>query len=1120
MRPAGFFVLRSPLLCFDSVRTLSEGLEAVATVGDAVALAAAIDRDRARVQNELRARVQQPAIRDAIFVASPDLDLAIDGWLSNPTGERAAATERALLRYVIRMAARATPFGLFAGSGVGTIAEQTHLAVPAPHECRRHTRLDMDYLVLLADALSREPALAQSIGYSANSSLYRSADRWRYVETRLEEKTRSHHLVAVEDSGALTATLDRARDGATRGALAMALVDDEVAASEADAFVGELIESQILVPDTECPLTGPEPLAELERLTRRDAASHAMADRLASIGAELEAIDQAGIGVSPARYRALADQLGSLPAKVDLARLFQVDLVKPSPAATLGRDVVDEIRHGLDILRRLTPAGDHHQLGKFRAAFAGRYEGRRVSLVEALDEESGVGAALVEGAERDASPLLRGLDFPDTPVTTIPWSKRESGLLSRVGEALLAGRHELALTENDIDELTTPDVPALPDAFAVMATLIAPKEAEAKRDWRVLLHYAGGPSGAALLGRFCHADPELLAHVRQHLRDEEALDPDARYAEIVHLPEGRLGNILLRPVLRDCEIPYLGRSGAPRDRQIPVEDLTLALVDGGFVLRSRRLGCRVVPRLTSAHNFSHGSLGMYRFLCLLQSERCLAGCRWIWGALGALPFLPRVTSGRLVLARAMWRVTREEIRALNAGSGADRYAAVQAWRARRRLPRWIVLADHDNTLPIDLDNVVAVETLLHLLKPREGATLEEMYPGPDELCAGGSDGRYVHELLIPFCGNAETTKTLETRKSGRSPALSVQPGDAIRRTFAPGSEWVYAKLYAGSGLADRLLSDVIGPISRALLASGTIDRWFFIRYADPDEHVRWRMRVAPKGRLANVRRRVEAAAAGLITDGRVRRLVFDTYEREIERYGGGKGIDIAEEFFSIDSEAVIDFLAAAGSTDAAADLRWQAATVSVDSLLEDMGLDLDAKHALMQKLREQFGREFKADAALGRQLAAKFRGARAKLEAMFQSVGVSDSAPDWRTALSERSTRSRPLLNLLQSSAQAGQLTATILELAESFVHMHLNRLFRAQQRAHELVIYDFLVLPVPSAARAGERATPDRRRARRGSTDTSLPLHRVAPRRVPHRAPQPPPEFVAHTAARQSRVS
>ena len=100
-------------------------------------------------------------------------------------------------------------------------------------------------------------------------------------------------------------------------------------------------------------------------------------------------------------------------------------------------------------------------------------------------------------------------------------------------------------------------MPPLPDACALMATLIAAQRPVAPRtvSARVLLHHVGGPSGANLLGRFCHADPDLLANVAEHLREEEALDPDAIFAEVVHLPEGRLGNVLLRPVLRPRRDP-------------------------------------------------------------------------------------------------------------------------------------------------------------------------------------------------------------------------------------------------------------------------------------------------------------------------------------------------------------------------------------------------------------------------------------------------------------------------------------------------------------------------------------------------------------------------------------
>src|SRR5262245_43298522 len=200
MEPAGFFVLRTPLLPLETLTQLSEGLEAPAALDDPTRLRHAWSGDRARLRERLQALVRRPVIREAIFVASPDLDDAIGRWLSDPSNPRSEATERAVIKYVARMCSRATPFGLFAGSGVGTLGETTHLAVSPPAACRRHTRLDMDHLVALADSLARDPSLAAAARYTPNSSLYRCGDRWRFVETRLQGKSRSQHLVAVEDN--------------------------------------------------------------------------------------------------------------------------------------------------------------------------------------------------------------------------------------------------------------------------------------------------------------------------------------------------------------------------------------------------------------------------------------------------------------------------------------------------------------------------------------------------------------------------------------------------------------------------------------------------------------------------------------------------------------------------------------------------------------------------------------------------------------------------------------------------------------------------------------------------------------------------------------------------------
>ena len=109
------------------------------------------------------------------------------------------------MRYLARMAGRATPFGLFAGCSVGAIGAEARLEIAGRSQYRRHTRLDTDYLFALADALARDPALRPAFSYRPNSSLYRSAGRVRYVESRLKDTLRSYHLVAVEPSEARSA---------------------------------------------------------------------------------------------------------------------------------------------------------------------------------------------------------------------------------------------------------------------------------------------------------------------------------------------------------------------------------------------------------------------------------------------------------------------------------------------------------------------------------------------------------------------------------------------------------------------------------------------------------------------------------------------------------------------------------------------------------------------------------------------------------------------------------------------------------------------------------------------------------------------------------------------------
>jgi thiopeptide-type bacteriocin biosynthesis protein len=1045
LTPSGFFVLRTPILPFDALQSWSRD-----------------GADRDALQSLLWSTWRQPVVREAVFLASPELDAALAradaAAEAGGAGDAAQRALRSFAAYFARMCARATPFGLFAGCSVGTFGRFSQLTLPARHDYQRHTRLDMDYLSTLVVALQADAEVRRELRFLPNSSLYPAGGRLHYVESRMGQQGRTYHLVAVDETPEVTRTLGHATDRCILEDLAQALVADDVSYTEAREFIDELAASQILVSELELDVTGAEPIHGMIARLAANAPAQPVATCLANVRDALSEIDHRPVGGNTnEQYIAIQSTLAELPATPELARLFQVDLVKPSTSLTLAPVVVGEVARGLGLLQRLAPPRrSQSTLDVFRERFVERYEGAEVPLMEVLDEELGIGFAA--SAEPGGEPLLQKLDLPAPADEPAAWYPRHATLLQLLSDALADNRQELVLQAADVEALATSELEAtpLPQALDVVARVAAQSAGAVDRgEFRIWIRSASGPSGARLLGRFCHADPELHRYVEDHLRAEEALRPDAVFAEIVHLPEGRIGNILCRPVLRAFEIPFLGGSGATADRQIAITDLRVSVRAGRVVLRSARLDREVMPRLTTAHNFSLRSLGVYRFLCGLQFQDVGQSFGWSWGPLETAPFLPRVRHGRIVLARARWNLTRSEIQSITEATGPSQFQSLQHLRVARRLPRYVALADGDNELVVDLDNVVSVEAFLHLVRGRVGARLEELFPPPDELCVVGPEGRFVHELVIPFVSERAPARAVapSTFHPAATASTRHQRPD-IKRVFPPGSEWLYLKLYTGHGLADRLLTGTVHPLVERAFAESLADSWFFLRYADPRPHLRVRIHGDPRTLSGELLPVVAAALAPLVDDGRLALWQVDTYVREVERYGGETEIGLAEEIFRIDSDCVMRILRSSPG-DEGLEWRWRLGICGVDLLLDAFGLSLSEKCSWARLQRDTFAREFRVDGRQKQQLGAVFRDERDTLAELLR-IARTPLATSEYPAIAALQDRGAALIAPV-SQLSRSQSGARLPTLAASYAHMHLNRLLRSAHRFQELAIYELL---------------------------------------------------------------
>ena len=171
------------------------------------------------------------------------------------------------------------------------------------------------------------------------------------------------------------------------------------------------------------------------------------------------------------------------------------------------------------------------------------------------------------------------------------------------------------------------------------------------------------------------------------------------------------------------------------------------------------------------------------------------------------------------------------------------------------------------------------------------------------------------------------------------------------------------------------------------------------------------------------------------------RFAFDSYEREVERYGGPLGIVEAEAVFAADSTAVAELLALGRDGRLGLD-RTTLAVLSIDDLLAGLGLD-EAQRLTWYRdrvyARHLTGPEF-------RQRGRDLRALLGDLECLCETPG----GPAVSAVLGTRRVALEPPGRSLGELDARGELTETFVSLARSFVHLHCNRLLGSERNDEE----------------------------------------------------------------------
>jgi lantibiotic biosynthesis protein len=1021
--------------------------------------------------------VQSLSFNESIYLSSPNLGGEIEKYLRGLIGGKDKnKLEQSLYRYYLRSSYRCTPFGLFAGISFGELANETAIELSPQSHYKKNTRFDTHFLSAYAQHILKDEAVKSSVKWFANNTAYQLGKKLRFIEYKIDKEIRSHHLANVDRSEYVQRIFAKAVRGATINKLANLLVDDEITFDDAVAFVHDMIVSCLLVSELDLMVTGKEYHFQLLEKLKYVPSANEYFLKLQAVVNKLKSIDEKGVGVSTTYYEEIIDDIKQWQVDFDLGRLFQCDLLKPAVNCQIGNKVIDELAKAIVLLDKITPPPDHPTLKKFIVEFEKRYESQEIPLLTVLDADTGIGYPVNEQAYADNTPLLNNFAVNNTNENNAqshPSNKWSKFILQKYQQAMKAGSTEIELKEDEIKSLwknkgsddinnskhddndnAKNELASLPDSVYSMGSLLASSAEEVDKGNFLFYHIGtAGPSAANLLGRFCYMDEELTRLTIELLRKEEQAKPDCIFAEVLHIAQARLGNISMRPILRQYEIPILTFPAVDEEHTIPLQDLMVSIKNGRIFLRSKKLNKEVIPRLTTAHNFSLNPVPHYHFLCDLQFQGIKGDLFWNWGFLNEFAYLPRVRYGKTILSKARWRVSLSDLSAKKNLPENELAELIKVFFAQNKIPNRVTISQGDNQLPIDIENHYCLQILTKDLKKFETLELHECLFNESNLLVRGPEGGYTNEIIIPW------TKQVEKNNASQfQPQRTVKNtnGTEVQRSFLSGNQWHYVKIYCGVKTADRILIEVLKPITEELLSEQKITKWFFIRYADPDHHIR--IRFSGQGNFyAEVTERLNKAFAPYLQNHLIWKVQTDTYNRELERYGS-LNIENSETLFFHDSIACTEILSMLEG-DKGDDLRWQFAMKGVDDLLNSFGLDLAAKKELMSIISANFLKEFNGDnVETNRQLSTKYRNEKAKIHIALQSEMEESHEffPVWQV-FAERSKNIAPCAQHINKLVEQNKLEVNKSDLLASYIHMFLNRFLRSKQRLQEMVIYDLL---------------------------------------------------------------
>lgn len=591
--------------------------------------------------------LSDPIIQKSLLIGNPDFLK----FLQKNELILEKKTEITLAKYLIRMCATCTPFGMFAGSTIINFANHTDVRIDDFKNHSIVTRMSFAVFFQIFEKFEKDENVRLKSLFYLNPTIHSFAlnNTIRFLKfifcyNTLKIKQNMYELKLDE----YLELFLKIKEPVKYQELVKILVEKDVEMVSAMEYINSLIETGFLMnnlyPSVE-DVNFFKTFCEKIKLMQLEDSAKVRA--IQEIEQCINKLNTLSINDNIVDYNNLIRTLIKDSFNFSNKNIFHVDLKYKMKGNQINREIGRKIISGISRYNHFAKKSTNIVLHNFIETFKRRFGESQVNLNYFFDRDLGIDlffgdATYSDNNESVFKDVVLERSTEENPDLSLP------NISNEILQSIIAGK--------TIDLTLVSEEPMLETDLISCSILFADRNL--KNDSPIIVKNIGESGFSNILGRFNYLDSDFFTFHRdlEKLEDSFLKKDNVEVVDLLHFPSVKSSNITVSHRHRNRKISIFSNSDGVG--QIDINDLVLQVVNDKLVLIDVVGKCEIVPKLSNAHSFlKSDNCQIYTLLALVGLQSYNSRSLDISIFLKLFGVFPRISYNNVILLPKTWLIS-------------------------------------------------------------------------------------------------------------------------------------------------------------------------------------------------------------------------------------------------------------------------------------------------------------------------------------------------------------------------------------------------------------------------------------------------------------------------------